>query len=73
MMNEHNNIIFVFKEQGLSDQEAVDQVGEMLQDCYRRWYDALRDVPYWGRDIDKAVIAFVNGCRNIALGNLHWR
>ncbi|KXX79864.1 Presilphiperfolan-8-beta-ol synthase [Madurella mycetomatis] len=69
---EDSNIIFILKGQGMSDQEAVDHIGEMLYDCYRRWFDALRNMPFWGEKIDRDVVKFVNGCRNIALGNLHW-
>lgn len=57
----------------MTDQEAVDHIGEMLYECYRRWYEALRSLPFWGEKIDRDVVKFINGCRNIALGNLHWR
>jgi hypothetical protein len=70
---EESNIIFILKDQGLTDQQAVDQIGEMLYDCYRRWHTALTEIPFWGEVIDRDVMKFVNGCRNIALGNLHWR
>ncbi|KAF5022161.1 hypothetical protein F66182_5748 [Fusarium sp. NRRL 66182] len=69
---EDSNIIFILRDQGMDEQQAVDYIGEMLYDCYRRWYAALVDLPYWGEGIDRDVIKFVNGCRNIALGNLHW-
>lgn len=69
---EDSNIIFILKDQGMSDQQAVDQIGEMLYDCYRRWHEALRNLPFWGENIDRDVLKFINGCRNIALGNLHW-
>ncbi|KAF4468445.1 pentalenene synthase [Fusarium albosuccineum] len=70
---EDSNIIFILKDQGMSDQQAVDHIGEMLYDCYRRWYNALINLPFWGEGIDRDVMKFINGCRNIALGNLHWR
>lgn len=54
-------------------QEAVDYVGEMLNDCYRTWYEALNNLPFWGEKIDRDVLKFIDGCRNLALGNLHWR
>ena len=73
IQGEDSNIIFILKDQGLTDQQAVDEIGEMLCDCYKRWHNALEDLPFWGGDIDRDVIKFVNGCRNIALGNLHWR
>ncbi|EWY82669.1 hypothetical protein FOYG_14764 [Fusarium oxysporum NRRL 32931] len=72
IQGEESNIIFILKDQGMTDQQAVDQIGEMLYDCYRRWHMALANLPFWGEGIDRDVIKFVNGCRNIALGNLHW-
>ncbi|OBS15789.1 hypothetical protein FPOA_12190 [Fusarium poae] len=72
IQGEDNNVIFILKDQGLTEQQAVDEIGEMLCDCYRRWGTALADIPSWGEGIDRDVIKFVNGCRNIALGNLHW-
>lgn len=73
IQGEESNIIFILKDQGMTDQQAVDQIGEMLYNCYKRWHVAILDLPFWGEGIDRDVIKFVNGCRNIALGNLHWR
>ncbi|KAF4959131.1 hypothetical protein FGADI_1871 [Fusarium gaditjirri] len=67
IQGEESNIIFILKNQGMADQQAVDQIGEMLYDCYRRWHMALANLPFWGEGIDRDVIKFVNGCRNIAL------
>ncbi|KAI1746420.1 isoprenoid synthase domain-containing protein [Xylaria scruposa] len=69
---ENINIMFILKDDGLSDQEAVDRVGEMLRDCYKRWYRAMTELPYWGYKIDKHVLRYIEGCRNLALGNLTW-
>ncbi|KAI0808724.1 Presilphiperfolan-8-beta-ol synthase [Xylaria sp. FL0064] len=67
-----HNLIILLKKQGLSAQQAVDKIEEMLDDCYRRWYRALAEMPVWGEDIDREVLKYVDGCRNIALGNLYW-
>ncbi|GKU12797.1 unnamed protein product [Fusarium langsethiae] len=72
VQGEGNNIIFILKKKGMTDQQAFDATGEMLHDCYRRWHMAQTKIPFWGEDIDRDIIKFVNGCRNIALGNLHW-
>lgn len=45
----------------------------MIQDCYKRWYHALANMPVFGEEVDREVLRFVDGCRNVALGNLHWR
>jgi len=65
--------MFLLKDQGMSTQEAADRVGQMLHDCYRRWYTHLVTLPYWGDSIDRQVLKYIEGCRNLALGNLTWR
>lgn len=70
---ETSNIMFILKGQGLTDQEAADRVGDMLHDCYKRWYSAMVDLPFWGNKIDRDVLKYIEGCRNLALGNLTWR
>jgi hypothetical protein len=69
------NIINLAKKgrQGLSTQQAMDKVGMMIDNCYRRWYRALADMLIWGEKIDREVLRFVDVCRDVALGNLHWR
>ncbi|KAI0007135.1 isoprenoid synthase domain-containing protein [Xylariaceae sp. FL0662B] len=67
-----HNIIILFREQGYTTQQAVDKIGHMLEDAYRRWYRALAELPTWGEKIDKEVLKYIDGCRNVALGNLHW-
>ena len=59
--------------QGLSMQEAVDQIGTVIEECYKRWYTALANMPIWGEYVDREVLKFVDSCRDVALGNLHWR
>ncbi|KAJ6002360.1 Presilphiperfolan-8-beta-ol synthase [Penicillium sp. IBT 35674x] len=68
-----HNLMFLLKCQGLSIQQAVDRIGEMLNNCYSRWYSALQKMEIWGEHIDKQVLGFIDACRNVALGNLHWR
>ncbi|KAF2971668.1 hypothetical protein GQX73_g1886 [Xylaria multiplex] len=67
-----HNLIILLKKQGLSEQQAVDKIEDMLDDCYRRWYRALAEMPVWGEEVDREVLKYVDGCRNIALGNLYW-
>lgn len=45
----------------------------MLDACYRRWYLALAEMPTWGEALDREVLRFAAVCRDLALGNLHWR
>ncbi|KAH7317036.1 isoprenoid synthase domain-containing protein [Stachybotrys elegans] len=67
-----HNILTVLKYQGYTLQEAVDIVDQMIRGCYKKWYGALAELPIWGEKIDRQVLKYIEGCRNIALGNLHW-
>ncbi|KAK1625185.1 isoprenoid synthase domain-containing protein, partial [Colletotrichum phormii] len=60
-----HNLIALLKSQGHSTQEAIDE-------CYRDWYLALSKMPICGEKIDQEVVRYLNGCRDVALGNLHW-
>ncbi|KAJ0384217.1 hypothetical protein COL922a_008854 [Colletotrichum nupharicola] len=68
-----HNLISLLKAQGYSTQAAVDKIGDMIDECYKRWYGAMARMPLWGEKIDREVLRYLDGCRNIALGNLHWR
>ncbi|KAK8080608.1 hypothetical protein PG997_008426, partial [Apiospora hydei] len=67
-----HNLISLLMEQGSSAQQAVDKIGDMINDCYVRWYSALAALPPYGEDIDREVLKFIEICRCVALGNLHW-
>ncbi|KAF3809982.1 Presilphiperfolan-8-beta-ol synthase [Colletotrichum gloeosporioides] len=67
-----HNLISLLKAQGYSTQAAVDKIGDMIDECYKRWYGAMARMPLWGEKIDREVLRYLDGCRNIALGNLHW-
>ena len=60
-------------EQGNSEQQAVDRISGMIDECYKRWYSALANMPAMGLEVDREVLKFVEACRNVALGNLCWR
>ncbi|KAI5921428.1 Presilphiperfolan-8-beta-ol synthase [Camillea tinctor] len=66
------NIVMLLMNQGLSAQEAMDRIGKMLDDCYKRWYTALATVPWKGEETDRQVLRFIGCCQIIALGTLHW-
>ncbi|KAL7818357.1 terpenoid synthase [Trichoderma gracile] len=67
-----NNLVTILKAQNLSDQEAMDKIGRMLDACYESWYNALDELPVWGAGIDQEVRRYLDACRNVGLGNLHW-
>ncbi|KAI1159663.1 terpenoid synthase [Nemania serpens] len=55
------NLISILQHKGLSIQQSIDQIGVMMNDCYRRWYTALAELPSHGRDIDSKVLNFKTG------------
>ncbi|KAL3483007.1 Presilphiperfolan-8-beta-ol synthase [Aspergillus germanicus] len=68
-----HNLITLLQEKGLSLQRSIDSISDLLNDCYKRWYSALANMPIWGEETDRQVLKFVDCCRNVALGNLYWR
>lgn len=67
-----HNLIALLIEQDMSLQQSVDKIGAMIDNCYRRWYTALAELPPYGEKVDSEVLHFVEVCRRVALGNLHW-
>lgn len=64
-----SGIILVLKRSGLTEQEAMDRIGEMVEDCYQRWHEALNDLPPCDDDQTRSdVLRYVEGCQNIVLG-----
>lgn len=68
-----HNIIHVYRKQGLSEQQAVDAVEEMFNGLYKGWYLALSKLPSWGEQIDREMLKYIDGCRDLAIGNIYWR
>lgn len=61
------------REKGYTGQQVMDAVGETTRQCYRSWYLALAEMPSWNEETDRTALKYVEACRNVALGNLHWR
>lgn len=70
---DHNLISLLQERDHLTIQEAIDKIGQMINECYRRWYRALLELPSYGEKIDREVMRFVEVCRSVAQGNLYWR
>ncbi|KAK7704485.1 Cell wall endo-beta-1,3-glucanase [Diaporthe eres] len=70
---DHNLISLLMERDYLTIQQAFDKIGDMTNECYRRWYLALADLPSYGEKIDREVMKFVEICRAMAQGNLYWR
>lgn len=58
---------------GLTVQEAVDQVGDMLDERYETWHVAQKTLPSWGPEIDRQVATLLELYVRLPLGTLHWR
>lgn len=68
-----HNLVNLLTHQGRSVQQAFDCIADMLDQCYRRWDKALADLPPYSDHTDMQALKFIELCRNMALGNLHWR
>lgn len=72
-MGVNHNIIHLFRQDGLSQQEAYDRVSDLLTKRYRAWFLAHAAIPIWGEAVDVQVQMYVKGCQDVILGNLNWR
>ncbi|KAI2634584.1 isoprenoid synthase domain-containing protein [Xylaria nigripes] len=57
---------------GLGPQEAFSHIGEMVHSRYRRWEEAVSEVPKWGDEIDRDVAKYIKGILSFSIGNLYW-
>ncbi|KAK8134482.1 hypothetical protein PG984_006494 [Apiospora sp. TS-2023a] len=69
---EELSVIGILQAQGWSLQSALDEAGRMLDACYQRWSSAVAAMPSWGSVLDRQVLEYLDGLRNIALGSLLW-
>ncbi|ETS80849.1 hypothetical protein PFICI_08378 [Pestalotiopsis fici W106-1] len=67
-----HNIVIRLCDVGLTMQEAVDRVGEMLQGCFEKWHTSRAQIPSWDGLIDQNVHKLLNVYRDLALGSLYW-
>ncbi|KAF3810516.1 Presilphiperfolan-8-beta-ol synthase [Colletotrichum gloeosporioides] len=65
---DHNLISLLMEKDGLSIQQAMDEIGKMVNQCYRRWYLALAELPSYGEKVDREAMRFVEVCRALAQG-----
>jgi hypothetical protein len=68
-----NLVTLLMKQYEFSVQQAMDKIGDMINDCYTQWFLALADLPSYGEDVDREIMKFVEICRAMAHGNLYWR
>ncbi|KAI6277828.1 hypothetical protein MCOR27_001023 [Pyricularia oryzae] len=67
-----HNLIHIYRNQGMTAQEAFDQAGNLIVRAIRRWHLAQLDLPIWGEKIDKEVQRYLQGCLDSCVGSLNW-
>ncbi|KAF4986367.1 hypothetical protein FDECE_15995 [Fusarium decemcellulare] len=67
-----HNMVRLLKAKGLSTQQAINEVGVLINNCYRRYYRALSELPCFGEETDRALLGFLEVEKNHALGSLLW-
>ena len=72
-MGVNHNIIHLFRQKGLSQQEAYDRVNDLLNSRYRAWYVSHSQLPLYSEAIDAQIQMYVKGCQDVILDNLNWR
>lgn len=69
-----HNVIIILREQGMTQQQAYDTVdGLQVRDRLQEWYLRVSELPIYRETMDIQVQKYVTACREIAVGNLHWR
>jgi hypothetical protein len=68
-----HNIATRLRDHGMSMQEAIDKVGQMLDDCFKKWHENRARIPSWGDKIDEHVVKLLDVWRDVGLGALYWR
>lgn len=68
-----HNIIIILRDQDMTQQEAYNSVDGLIRDRLKAWHYALADIPMYGEEIDVQIQKYVTACREVAVGNLHWR
>ena len=72
-MGVNHNIIHLFRQDGLSQQESYDRVNDLLNARYRAWYLSHSQLPLCGEAVDAQVQMYIKGCQDVILGNLNCR
>ncbi|KAL0945451.1 hypothetical protein HGRIS_000941 [Hohenbuehelia grisea] len=68
----HNMIPVIMHQSGLDLQQAVDFVGGLCKSSIQRFETDRKNLPSWGKKIDRDVAIYVEGLQNWIVGSLHW-
>ncbi|KAK4500492.1 hypothetical protein PRZ48_008681 [Zasmidium cellare] len=67
-----HNLIACCRLQGMSNSQAFDHLGQMLDERMDRLDYILHRLPSWGEKIDVEAAKYVQGCKDMVISNLHW-
>lgn len=57
----------------MTQQEALDHVGEAVLARYHEWDLVVERVPSWGEKVDATVKRYIEISKISVISNLHWR
>lgn len=69
-----HNLTRILMRQGLSEQAAMNRLGQLMESCQRDWEDAVAEIPtsQWDAATTAEVQRYLGACRDVARANLHW-
>jgi hypothetical protein len=68
-----HNIMFLFEEHGMSQQEAYSQIDILLRERIRDGYIALLNIPMIREQVDIETQKYIQACQDIVVAALNWR
>lgn len=69
----YHNVIHILRRGGMTQQEALDHVGEAVLARYHEWDLVVERVPSWGEKVDAIVKKYIEISKISVISNLHWR
>ncbi|KFZ23007.1 hypothetical protein V502_02504 [Pseudogymnoascus sp. VKM F-4520 (FW-2644)] len=69
----YHNVIHILRKGGMTQQEALDHVGEAVLARYLEWDLVVERVPSWGEKVDATVKRYIEISKISVISNLHWR
>lgn len=67
-----HNIVTVLRQSGMTIQEAFNEAGAYLRNCYRDWYLTQADLPLWGEEVAGQVQKYIRALETCVMANLNW-
>ena len=66
-------MLHILRKGGMTQQEALDHVGEAVLARYLEWDLVVERVPSWGEKVDATVKRYIEISKISVISNLHWR